>query len=248
MVYLTRPTGANLAALQNAESKTNAAAGCCGAALNSRSTMDNASRRGEAGHHRPARATWPGLPALRVQIRAQIITRAHAPSPTTTPSSTGGYAVLEPGDPAGDQRQAGHPGAGLRADGQVRGDAAARGRAGARRTSPPARSRRPTASSSPSWSAPAGSLYAQTLPDLDRAVLRLLRPRRQPAGHGPRWRPWRTGWSGDTRRGRPPARAAGRLAAAVGSVAAGLSQAGHPGVGRRSPRRPAPTPGPPTWS
>ena len=77
LVYLSRPSGANLAALELAESKTSNAAVALRRALNSGSTTGNASTA-----EKRAIATLlkdvAGLPALRAQIRAQIITRPQA--------------------------------------------------------------------------------------------------------------------------------------------------------------------------
>ncbi len=77
LVYLSRPTGANLAALEYAESKTSAAAVTMGTALNSSGTMGNASA-GEKDSIAALFKDVAGLPALRSQVRAQIITRPAA--------------------------------------------------------------------------------------------------------------------------------------------------------------------------
>jgi signal transduction histidine kinase len=77
MVYLSRPSGANLAALELVETKTNNAAAALRTALNSGSTMGNASTP-----EKQAIATLltdvAGLPSLRAQVRSQIITRPQA--------------------------------------------------------------------------------------------------------------------------------------------------------------------------
>ena len=77
IVYLSDPSGANLAKLELQESKTSAAATALRAALTSPATMNNAS-----GPEKRAIATLladvSGLPSLRSQIAAQIITRSRA--------------------------------------------------------------------------------------------------------------------------------------------------------------------------
>ncbi|MFI5063790.1 MAG: nitrate- and nitrite sensing domain-containing protein [Streptosporangiales bacterium] len=92
LVYLSRPTGANLAALEYAESKTSTAAVTMGTALNSSGTMGNASA-GEKGAITALLKDVAGLPALRSQVRAQIITR---PAAFTDYNNIvlAGYAVL----------------------------------------------------------------------------------------------------------------------------------------------------------
>ncbi len=130
LVYLSRPTGANLAALEYAESKTSASAAMMRTALDSERHDGQRVRRGEArdrrpahGHHRDAGAARPDPLPDHHPVAGVHRLQQHRP---------GRLRGAEPGDPAGDQRQGGHPVAGLRPDGQVRGDAAARGRAGAR--------------------------------------------------------------------------------------------------------------------
>jgi signal transduction histidine kinase len=77
IVYLSAPSGANLARLELQESKTSAATAALRAALTSPATMGNAS-----GPEDRAIATLlasaSGLPSLRSQIAAQIISRSRA--------------------------------------------------------------------------------------------------------------------------------------------------------------------------
>ncbi len=77
MVYLSSPTGANLAVLEAQESKTNGAIASARAALTSSATQSNASA-GEKAAIQTLLADAAGLPALRSQIAAQIITRTRA--------------------------------------------------------------------------------------------------------------------------------------------------------------------------
>ena len=77
MVYLSSPTGANLAMLEAQESKTNGAIASARAALTSSATQSNASA-GEKAAIQTLLADAAGLPALRSQIAAQIITRTRA--------------------------------------------------------------------------------------------------------------------------------------------------------------------------
>ena len=77
MVYLSSPTGANLAVLQVQQNKTNAAAAAAASALTSPNTMNNAT-----GPEKLAIATLlkdiKGLPALRAQVHSQIISKSRA--------------------------------------------------------------------------------------------------------------------------------------------------------------------------
>jgi signal transduction histidine kinase len=77
LVYLSRPTGANLAALQAAEARTNGAVTAMRAALRSPGTTGNASAA-----EKQAIATLvsdtASLPGLRSQVRSQVITRSQA--------------------------------------------------------------------------------------------------------------------------------------------------------------------------
>ena len=77
LVYLARPTGANLAALEYAESKTTASAAMMRTALDSSGTMGNASA-GEKHAITALLTDVAGMQALRSQIRSQIITRSQA--------------------------------------------------------------------------------------------------------------------------------------------------------------------------
>lgn len=77
MIYLSAPTGANLARLELQEAKTTATAGMLRRTLTSAATMKNAS-----GAEKQAIATLlrdvAGLPSLHRQVAAQIITRQRA--------------------------------------------------------------------------------------------------------------------------------------------------------------------------
>ncbi|MGP7997943.1 MAG: nitrate- and nitrite sensing domain-containing protein [Streptosporangiaceae bacterium] len=77
LVYLSRPTGANLAALENAENRTGATAATMRTALTSGATTGNAST-GEKKAITVLLGDAAGLPALHSQIRAQIVTRDRA--------------------------------------------------------------------------------------------------------------------------------------------------------------------------
>jgi signal transduction histidine kinase len=77
LVYLSAPTGANLAVLQVQQNKTTLAAAALSNALNSPDTMNNATPP-----EKQAIATLltevKGLPALRAQVRSQIISKSRA--------------------------------------------------------------------------------------------------------------------------------------------------------------------------
>ena len=77
LVYLSRPTGANLAALENAEGKTATTVTAMRLALTSDATTGNASP-GEKQAIAVLLADAARLPSLHSQIRAQIITRSRA--------------------------------------------------------------------------------------------------------------------------------------------------------------------------
>jgi signal transduction histidine kinase len=77
LIYLSRPTGANLAGLENAESKTATTVTAMRLALTSDSTTGNASP-GEKQAIAVLLADAARLPSLHSQIRAQIITRSQA--------------------------------------------------------------------------------------------------------------------------------------------------------------------------
>ena len=77
LIYLSRPTGANLAALENAEGKTADTVTAMRLALTSDSTTGNASP-GEKQAIAVLLADAARLPSLHSQIRAQIITRSQA--------------------------------------------------------------------------------------------------------------------------------------------------------------------------
>jgi signal transduction histidine kinase len=77
LVYLSRPTGANLAALENAEGKTATTVTAMRLSLTSDATTGNASP-GEKQAIAVLLADAGRLPSLHSQIRAQIITRSQA--------------------------------------------------------------------------------------------------------------------------------------------------------------------------
>ncbi len=77
LIYLSRPTGANLAALENAEGKTAATVTAMRLALTSSGTTGNASP-GEKQAIAVLLGDAARLPSLHSQIRAQIITRSQA--------------------------------------------------------------------------------------------------------------------------------------------------------------------------
>jgi signal transduction histidine kinase len=77
LVYLSRPTGANLAALENAEGKTSTTVTAMRLSLTSDATTGNAST-GEKQAIAVLLADAARLPSLHSQIRAQIITRSRA--------------------------------------------------------------------------------------------------------------------------------------------------------------------------
>ena len=77
LVYLSRPTGANLAALENAEGKTADTVTAMRLSLTSDATTGNASP-GEKQAISVLLTDAARLPALHSQIRAQIITRSQA--------------------------------------------------------------------------------------------------------------------------------------------------------------------------
>ncbi len=77
LIYLSRPTGANLAALENAEGKTADTVTAMRLALTSDATTGNASA-GEKQAIVVLLRDAAGLPSLHSQIRAQIVTRSRA--------------------------------------------------------------------------------------------------------------------------------------------------------------------------
>ena len=77
LVYLSRPTGANLAALENAENKTGDTATAMRIALTSDATTGNASA-GEKQAIGVLLGDAARLPSLHSQIHAQIVTRSRA--------------------------------------------------------------------------------------------------------------------------------------------------------------------------
>ena len=93
VVYLSSPTGANLAVLQVQQNKTNATAAAAASALNSPSTMNNAT-----APEKRAIATLlkdiKGLPALRAQVHSQIISKSRALGEYTSIVADG-YAVID---------------------------------------------------------------------------------------------------------------------------------------------------------
>jgi signal transduction histidine kinase len=93
MVYLSSPTGANLAVLEAQESKTNGAIATARSALTSSATQGNASA-GEKAAINTLLTDAAGLPALRSQIASQIITRTRAFNEYNN-IVTDGYRVLD---------------------------------------------------------------------------------------------------------------------------------------------------------
>src|SRR5450631_2950640 len=77
VVYLSSPTGANLATLQVQQNKTTASAASLQAALNSPATMNNATPAEKRAIATLLTAV-KGLPALRDQVRSQIISKSRA--------------------------------------------------------------------------------------------------------------------------------------------------------------------------
>lgn len=93
MVSLSSPTAASLAVLQVQQNKTNATAAALRTALNSASTMNNAT-----APEKRAIATLlndvKGLPALRAQVHSQIISKARALDEYNSIVADG-YAVID---------------------------------------------------------------------------------------------------------------------------------------------------------
>jgi signal transduction histidine kinase len=93
LVYLSAPTGANLAVLQVQQNKTTLAAAALSHALNSGDTMNNATPP-----EKLAIATLltdvKGLPALRAQVHSQIISKSRALDAYNTMVSDA-YSVLD---------------------------------------------------------------------------------------------------------------------------------------------------------
>ena len=92
LVYLSSPTAANLAALELQETKTAATMTALGTALRSGATMGNATSDGKQAIAALLSAA-DQLPALRAQVRAQIITRPQAFAEYNALVADG-YAVL----------------------------------------------------------------------------------------------------------------------------------------------------------
>jgi signal transduction histidine kinase len=93
MVYLSSPTGANMAMLQVQQSRTTAAGIAAARALNSANTMDNATapeKRAIATLLKDIR----GLPALRAQVHSQIISKSRALGEYDSIVADG-YAVID---------------------------------------------------------------------------------------------------------------------------------------------------------
>ncbi len=109
IVYLSSPTGANLAVLQVQQNKTNAAAAAAASALNSSNTMNNAT-----APEKRAIATLlkdiKGLPALRAQVHSQIISKSRALAEYSSIVADG-YAVIDQAILEQTDANAGHPGA-----------------------------------------------------------------------------------------------------------------------------------------
>jgi signal transduction histidine kinase len=222
IVYLSSPTGASLATLQVQQSKTSAAAAALQTALGSAGTMNNAT-----APEKQAIATLlkdiKGLPALRAQVRSQIISKSRALAEYNTMVADA-YSVLDQAileqtnatlvTQAQDFVRMGRSeDLMLQESAIISGDLAARSfpaadreafteLAGARRT-----------------------LYNQTLPDLQpryRAYyIRAISPQAMTALSG-----LENQLMSDTRTSGPPPVQPQQWEAAVGGVAAGLSRAG----------------------
>jgi signal transduction histidine kinase len=222
IVYLSSPTGASLATLQVQQSKTSAAAAALQTALGSAGTMNNAT-----APEKQAIATLlkdiKDLPALRAQVRSQIISKSRALAEYNTMVADA-YSVLDQAileqtnatlvTQAQDFVRMGRSeDLMLQESAIISGDLAARSfpaadreafteLAGARRT-----------------------LYNQTLPDLQpryRAYyIRAISPQAMTALSG-----LENQLMSDTRTSGPPPVQPQQWEAAVGGVAAGLSRAG----------------------
>jgi signal transduction histidine kinase len=222
IVYLSSPTGASLATLQVQQSKTSAAAAALQTALGSAGTMNNAT-----APEKQAIATLlkdiKDLPALRAQVRSQIISKSRALAEYNTMVADA-YSVLDQAileqtnatlvTQAQDFVRMGRSeDLMLQESAIISGDLAARSfpaadreafteLAGARRT-----------------------LYNQTLPDLQpryRAYYtRAISPQAMTALSG-----LENQLMSDTRTSGPPPVQPQQWEAAVGGVAAGLSRAG----------------------
>jgi signal transduction histidine kinase len=222
IVYLSRPAGASLATLQVQQTKTSAAAAALQTALGSAGTMNNAT-----APEKQAIATLlkdiKDLPALRAQVRSQIISKSRALAEYNTMVADA-YSVLDQAileqtnatlvTQAQDFVRMGRSeDLMLQESAIISGDLAARSfpaadreafteLAGARRT-----------------------LYNQTLPDLQpryRAYyIRAISPQAMTALSG-----LENQLMSDTRTSGPPPVQPQQWEAAVGGVAAGLSRAG----------------------
>jgi len=222
MVYLSSPTGADLAMLQVQQNKTSATALAATRALNSANTMNNAT-----APEKRAIATllkdMKGLPALRAQVHSQIISKSRALDEYDSIVADG-YAVIDQAileqtnanlvtQALAFVRMGRSEDLMLQESAIISGDLAAR--------SFPAADRQ-------QFTQLAGArraLYAQTLPDLQpqyRAYYTHdVSPQASTALTGLEDR-----LMSDTRTGSPPPVLPQQWEAAVGGVAAGLSKAG----------------------
>jgi signal transduction histidine kinase len=223
IVYLSAPTGANLAVLQVQQNKTTLAATALSNALNSPDTMNNATPP-EKRAIAVLLADVKSLPALRAQVRSQIISKSRAldsyNAMVSDSYSVLNQAILEQTDASLVNQAQAFVRMGrsedlmLQESAIISGDLAARSfpsgdrqqftqLVGARR-----------------------ALYAQTLPDLQPSYrayyTRDISPQASTALTGLENR-----LMSDTRVGSPPPVPPQQWEAAVGGVAAGLSRAGN---------------------
>jgi signal transduction histidine kinase len=222
MVYLSSPTGANLAVLQVQQNKTDATAAAAASALNSSNTMNNAT-----APEKLAIATLlkdiKGLPALRAQVHSQIISKSRALDEYDSIVADGyaviDQAILEQTDSKLVTQALAFVRMGrsedlmLQESTIISGDLAAR--------SFPAADRQ-------QFTQLAGArraLYAQTLPDLEPQYRAYYTHDVSPQA-STALTSLENGLMSDTRASSPPPVLPQQWEAAVGGVAAGLSKAG----------------------
>lgn len=228
IVYLSAPTGANLAVLQVQQNKTTVAATALSDALNSPDTMNNATAP-EKHAIAVLLADVKSLPALRAQVRSQIISKSRALDAynvmVADSYSVLNQAILEQTDSTLVSQAQAFVQMGrsedlmLQESAIISADLAARSfptadrlqftqLVGARR-----------------------ALYAQTLPDLQPSYrayyTRDISPQASTALAG-----LENQLMSDTRVGSPPPVVPQQWEAAVGGVAAGLSKAGNQAAGQ----------------
>ena len=223
VVYLSSPTGANLATLQVQQDKTSAVAASLQTALDSPATMNNATAA-----EKRAIATLltdvKGLPALRAQVRSQIISKSRALGDYDTMVSDAydviDQAILEQTNAALVSQAQGFIRMGRAEDLMLQESAIVSGDLAAR--SFPAADREQFTQLVGARRA----LFSQTLADLQpqyRAYYtRAISPQASTALAG-----LENTLISDTRPGSPPPVQPQQWEAAVGGVAAGLSRAGN---------------------